>query len=272
MRLPKPSKNIPEALLFAAKAGDRSALDELWELCRPFCWHLASKWGPHSNGRNSLYDIDDLRQAGYLAFRKALEKWKPVEGVNFIVYYDFWLAEYFRREIGISNSRRKELLFQASSLNERKDAPSDDKTLRTVGDHLEDDRALKAYESIEDFDFARVLREQVEKLPDPERKTIKRHHFSGVMLKDIAVELGVSTTSMSRYLDSGYRMLRKNKIVQMLYAEIRCVEPNPYEKIGLRAFRLKNLSSQEWIHISKEQLADDIRRIFLKGGETGCLE
>lgn len=231
-------------------------------MCCPFCWHLASKWAPFSNGNTSLYDIDDLRQAGYLAFREAVERWKPVENVSFINYYDYWLAEYMRREIGIANSRRKELLFQAASLDEPDSKPSDDGDSRTVADYIEDDSALKAFKEIEDFDFARVLREQVEKLPDPERQTIKLHHFSDMMLKDIAVRFGVSATSTSRYLNNGYRMLRHNKIVQALYAEIRCAEPNPYEQIGLKAFRINHLSSPEWLQKSKEQFADDIRWIF----------
>ena len=257
--------DIPFSTVFLAQRGDADALNCLWDNCRPFVHWLAGKWAPFSfHGENRWYDFDDLTQAGYLAFRKALEKWRPVEGVEFKKYFGHWLREYLRREIGISNSRRKEILKDTISLNQQTNETKSgiEHSSEDWLDFEEDPTALEAFERIENFDFRRSVREQVEKLPNPERRTIIDFHFKGRMIKAIAKNFGVSPTSASRYLDNGYRMLRKDKIIQVLYAEIRNPGPNLYEKIGLRAFKINRMSTPEWDYIAQEAFREDLANIF----------
>jgi len=255
--------DIPFSTVFLAQQGDEDAMNCLWENCRPFVYWLAGKW-KSLYWENRWYEYDDLTQTGYLAFRKALEKWRPVEGVEFKKYFGHWLREYFRREVGVSNSRRKEVLKDSISLNQQSSATDSglDNSKEEWLDFEEDPEALEAFERIEDFDFARSVREQVEKLPNPERRTIIDFHFKGRMIKSIAKNFGVSPTSASRYLDNGYRMLRKDKIIQVLYAEIRNPGPNPYEKIGSRAFKINRMSTPEWDYIAQEAFREDLANIF----------
>lgn len=255
---------IPFSTVFLAQKGDVEAMKILWDHCRPFAYWLAGKWAPYSNETTRWHEYGDLQQAGYLAFRKALEKWRPVEGVGFKRYFGHWLREYFRREIGVSNSRRKELLRETISLNQQTSETESgiEHSSEEWIDFEEDPKALEAFELIDDYDFRRVVREIVETLPDPERKVIKDFHFNGLMIKTIAEKLGVSPTSAGRYLDNGYKMLRKNKIIQVLYAEIRFPELNPYEKIFLRAFKIDRMSSPEWNYIAQEAFREDLAKIF----------
>lgn len=257
--------DIPFETVFLAQQGDKDALDQLWDYCRPYAYWLAGKWAPFSySGVTRWYEYNDLISAGYLAFRKALEKWRPVEGVDFKKYFGHWLREYFRREVGISNSCRKEILKDTISLNQQT-SETESKNEHSSEDWLdfeEDPKALEAFKRIEDFDFSRSVREQVEKLPDPERTVIKKYHFNGMMIKSIAKKLHVSPTSALRYLDNGYRMLRKDKIIQALYAEIRNPGLNPYEKLGLRAFSVNRMSLPEWECIVQETFREDLVNIF----------
>jgi len=184
--------------------------------------------------------------------------------VEFKEYFRHWLKEFFRREVGISNSRRIEILKDAISLNQRS------KESKTKLDHVieewidfeEDPTALEAFEQIENFDFATSIRKKVNTLNDPEKTVIKEHHFKGRMIKDIAAELGVSPTSTARYLENGYRILRTNEIIQVLYAEIRNPGPNPYEQIRLKAFKIDRMSAPEWDYVVKETFKEDLVRIF----------
>lgn len=256
---------IPFSTVFLAQQGDKDAINLLWDHCRPYAHWLAGKWAPYSfKGENRWYDYNDLTQTGYLAFRTSLEKWRPVEGVEFKKYFSHWLKEFFRREVGISNSRRKEILKDTISLNQRTDGSKTilENAIEEWIDFEEDPTALEAFERIEDFDFAISIREQVDKLQNPERTVIKEHHFKGRMIKDIAVMLGVSPTSASRYLENGYRMLRANVIIQVLYAEIRNPGPNPYEQIRLKAFRINKMSAPEWDYIVQESFREDLANIF----------
>ncbi|HCS73023.1 MAG TPA: hypothetical protein DIW17_04020 [Clostridiales bacterium] len=256
---------IPFSTVFLAQQGDEDAMNCLWDNCRPFVRWLAGKWAPSSfYGENRWYDYDDLTQIGYLAFRKALEKWRPVKGAEFKKYFGHWLREYFRREVGISNSRRKEILKDSISLNQQSSATDSglDNSKEEWIDFEEDPKALEAFERIEDFDFGRSVREQVDKLPDPEKTVVQNHHFKGMMLKTIAKKLDVSSTSAIRYLDNGYRMLRANPVIQVLYAEIRNPWLNPYEEVGLMAFRLNRMSSPEWDYMVGEAFRDDLVKIF----------
>lgn len=261
---------IPFPTVFLAQQGDKEAINYLWDHCKPFVYWLAGKWAPHSSGgENRWYDYDDLTQTGYLAFRKSLEKWRPVEGVEFKKYFGHWLREFFRREVGISNSRRIEILKSTISLNQHSDGSQSglEHAKEEWIDFEEDPAALRAFERIEDFDFARSVREQVNKLQDPEKTVIIEHHFRRRMLKDIAARLSVSPTSASRYLENGYRALRANAIIQVLYAEIRNPGPNPYEQIRLKAFKISKMSAPEWNYIVKETFKEDLVKIFC-GEET----
>lgn len=254
--------DIPFSTVFLAQQGDKDAMNCLWDNCRPYVYWLAAKWAPYSFKESRWCTYDDLVQSGYLAFRTALEKWRPVEGADFKKYFGSWLKEYFRRELGISNSQRKELLLDSISLNQKTKDSNIENASEEWLDFEEDPTALEAFERIENFDFGRSVRGQVEKLPDPEKTTIKDFHFNGLMIKTIAENLGVSPTSASRYLDNGYRMLRKDKIIQVLYAEIRNPGPNPYEKIDLRAFSLNRMSLPEWDYIVQEAFREDLVNIF----------
>lgn len=255
---------IPYSTVFLAQHGDKKALDYVWDCCRPYTFWLAGKWKPFSTGITGWCDFDDLIQVGYLAFRHALGKWRPVEGADFKKYFGFWLKEYFRREIGISNSRRKEVLKEALSLNQKSKAESSglDNAKEDWIEFEEDPNAEDAFKRIEDFDFGRSVREQVEKLPNPEKTAVKDFHFNGLMIKTIAKNLKVSPTSAARYLDNGYKLLRKNEVIQTLYAEIRDPGLNPYEKIGLSAFKLEKMSSPEWDYVVKEAFKEDLAKIF----------
>ncbi len=255
---------IPFSKIYLAQQGDKEAMDYVWARSRPFVYWLSGQWKPAPNVGNRWYEHTDLIQVGYLGFREALERWKPVEGVEFIHYCAYWVKEYFRREIGISRSRRIEILKDTISLNQRSDGS--ETGLDNAGedwiDFEEDPAALEAFEEVDDFDFSRSVREQVQKLEDPQKTVIVEYHFKGRMLKDIAKDLDVSNTSVGRFLQNGYRELRANKIIQVLYAEIRDPGPNPYEQIGLKAFKINRMSTPEWEYIVKEAFREDLVHIF----------
>lgn len=261
----------PLSIVFLAQKGDIEAMHNLWDSCRPYVYWLAAKWAPFSFKESRWCTYDDLVQSGYLAFRKALEKWRPVEGVEFKRYFGYWLKEYFRREVGISNSRRKELLTEAISLNQQT-SETESGIEHSVEEWInfeEDPAALEAFELIDEFDFRRAVREQVEKLPEPERQTVIDFYFNELMIKTIAKNRCVSPTSVSRYLDNAYKILRRNKIIQVLYAEIRFPELNPYEKISLRAFKIDRMSLPVWDYIAREAFREDLAKIFY-GKDGDC--
>lgn len=246
-----------------AKNGDNQALSELWQLCEPYAKSICSKYAPHSCNSNRITEYDDLYQCSYLAFRKALDKWQLIKSASFSTYYTLWAKEYCRQELGISNTKRKEPLNYACSLDTT--VGGEDEDSETHSAFLVDEAAANDFEQIEIDDLVQIVREEISKLSERHKEVIKLYYYEKLLLKEIAVVYGVSMTTSQRYLDKAHRELKKSERLQLLYQEIRCSEIDKSQTAGLRAFRLHNLSSPEAHLIFKEKFNEDMARIFLTG-------
>jgi len=250
-------------LALKAQNGDVGALNKLWKLCEPYARKICSRFAPHSNEPNWITEYNDCVQSGYLAFRKALEKWVPKDNVRFKMYLSFWVSDYCRRELGISNSTRKEVLLTSTSLDCTLDSGDNDDTHL---DFIEDESTTACFEEIEIRNLVEIVRREVAKLPIKQQDTIMRYYYDNLLLKEIAAIYDVSMTTSQRYLENAHRQLRKSRALQLLYREIRNSAIDERQTIGTRAFKIHHLSGPEAYVIIKETFREDMAKIFMKMG------
>lgn len=83
-----------EELVIQIQAGINTAdnMLTLWEQTKKFITMLARKY-------ESMAELDDLEQEGYLALNTAAEKYDSGKGIPFINYSAYWIKQYMRRYI-----------------------------------------------------------------------------------------------------------------------------------------------------------------------------
>lgn len=109
-----------------------SDINELWTQVRRLVLHMAHKRLRATSGTGGV-TLDDLTQAGFLGFLRAVETFDPGAGAKFST----WLVYYVRSAFDEAQGRRKSPLDLAVSL----DAPIEDDEPFTLSDLIADPRA-----------------------------------------------------------------------------------------------------------------------------------
>jgi RNA polymerase sigma factor (sigma-70 family) len=173
---------------------DETAWFELWEVFGPVLRGQLTKWG---RGRVGVETVRDLTQETLAALSTSIERYDPNRGARFST----WLLSIARHSLGDEIDRRMALKRgggkRPSELDERfmgeaATAEADEEYERNVF-RAKVFAAIRKVEAEADFMQFSVYRMRV---------------FDGLQGKDVAVQLGVSEPTVSRYLHKVRALLR----------------------------------------------------------------
>lgn len=221
---------------------------QLWEQVRRWATKTAIRWYDAWQGRAGV-QMDDLMQCAFLALVGAVATFDQSEGA-FTTWYTFYLKNAFCEAYGIRTQRgRREPLNNADSL----DVPmsADDPAGNTLGDLVSDPDGESAYNTLEDADYNRALREALEAALDtidqPCADAIRRRWFDGQTRQEIAASCGVVPQMIHNRERRGFSQLRRCKARKLLKYF------NPYHGTGYNAWRQTGESVQERYLILQER-------------------
>ena len=195
------------AALLQDGSGGEDELLCLWDQVRRFAASQARRWARASTG----VEVEDLLQAGFLAFMDALGTWNR-DAAMFITWYSIQLKGAFTEAAGLRTMRqRNDPLRGAVSL----DAPvgHDEADPLTLLDVLEDPTAERAMQGVMERDFAtersRTLHRLLDQLDETQRQAVWLVHGFGFTVPQAAARLQLDAATVRSAADSGLRLLRR---------------------------------------------------------------
>lgn len=240
-----------EELVLRIQSGE-DLYAELWERVRRFVRKQAKAYIRYFP--DSIIDLDDLVQGGYLALVDAVGAYDPAGG-TFLSLLMFYLKRVWREMYGLRG--RREVLDNAVSLDE----PIDDDGDATRLDLLPDDRAEQAFVDVEDDVYRDQLRAALEKALDaaPHGDVVRRRYFQGQTGKEIASELGVSVSRVGQCESECKRYLRHGPYTRELQ-QFLDANTNFYMQVGPDSFNRTHTSAVETLVLRREDLEKHWRK------------
>lgn len=252
-----------EELATAIQAGEREAIEQLWEQCYGFICQQSFKWAQAWKDRPA-FDSDDFIQSGYIALCEAIKAYQADRG-TFLHFLAYFLKTEFSKVAGCRTpAQMKEPLNNAISL----DAPAynDADSEATIGDTIPADDT--AFEDVEEAIYKQTIteavREAVASLPDRRRRAIEAYYLYGKTYSEIAVMMNVSTSWPAQLVKEGINDLRCGKHARTL-AKLLWGEQNFYKRTGYTAWKDTGCSVQESYVLWKER---EIKRYNLNGSRA----
>ena len=229
--------------------GGADRKNELYTAIYKFLYKLCRKYLRFASGFG--WEIDDLMSAAWFGTERAIKDFDLDKDYKFITYLGYHVINAIHEFLGIRNGKRPQ---RNISLDE--ELPGTEQL--TYGDTIEDDGSLTMFEDAENSIYFYVLLEEVEKLPQNNRETIKQFYFGNEDITRIADSLKVSEKDVRGYKQKAINELRKNKRIKETYGEE--VE---FKHITLATFKRTWTSSTEWEVLNRQQDFEDTDR-FLK--------
>ena len=251
----------PTETVLRAKAGDIGAIAELWSDCIYLVKHICNKYQPRAAQGNRICDWDDLMQSSYIWFRKCLDKWEPRGNAPFTALLKYYIEEACRLEIGaiVRKSVKMDILPFATSYDI---TLSDGDNSDTFLELTVDENAEQGFEQVEISDMQKLVRAEVNLLPDMDRQIIRLHYFEGKTIIEIAEILGVVKNTVINRERNAFFRLRKSKILQSLYIEFVSIDIETDKRTDRAAFRLDILSCNNSAAVLRALFDDDALEIF----------
>ena len=193
---------------------------ELWEVVRRFIDKKANLFYSR-RGNNFRIELEDLRQAGFIAMLDAVDVFDPDKGGNFLGTLDLTLKKRFAEVAGIRSSKRDPIQYSDSTNVARFDDDPDGETLE---DFIEDPRGEYAFCIVEHSDYIeyvhRLLDAAIDRLTPHQQEYIRRHYWEGQTLEQIAGE-GKSRQSADIVISQGLRIVRRSRFRNELYEALQ---------------------------------------------------
>ena len=175
----------------------------LWEQNRGYIALVAKNY-------QAFEDIEDLKQEGYIGLCRAVDEYKPQEGIAFMTYAGYWIRQQMRRYVENcssvvrvpSHARAKAHQYEKIVDDHRKEygcKPANDQLRRYFGDIQSN--------TIEEL--RAVLWGTVDTLPEKQAETIRMRYQQSRTLKQIGEELGCSVEMARTHERKALRELRK---------------------------------------------------------------
>ena len=174
-----------ESLVLRIQNGERELMPELWQRVeRLIAWYAIRFYAllpvPQC-------DVDDLKQSGYLALTKAVDRYRCDSDAKFSTVLAFWLRNEFADAAGLR--RPRDAILRA---NRSLDVPIGDDTDTTWGDLIEDPTAMDAFAEAERRVFVQQLHAALEsvlhQLEDDDADVIRKRFFDGLRPAEIGEE------------------------------------------------------------------------------------
>ena len=207
-----------EELVLIIKNGNDELLPSLWERVERFA---VSKAKIYYNSHSQLCAavgvvLDDLQQEAYFAFLDAVRYYDPEKDLLFISYMGYPLLNAFNGLCGQRTAKdREDPLSKSKSLN----TPIGEDDL-TLEDMLEDETAGNAFCNVEELDYTKRLRSDLEQCIDTlnhnQQEVIRCRYFSGMAFRDIAERQNVKEKLCRSRETEALRSLRRGKSLATL--------------------------------------------------------
>lgn len=222
-----------EELAIGVQEGKQGCIEALWLQCERLIELMAYRW--KSYRPDNAVDVEDLKQSGYFALRRAALAFDPEAGYKLTTYLHYHCRNEFRSVLGIKTSKRDAILYAISL-----DAPisGDDGEDRTLEGEIPDPKAEQQFEAAEDQDFRRVVRDTVRAeastLTAKQREVVELVFFKGVSESNAADMVGVSYQALNHQYCTALRLLRQRRTIQTLHQTITGRDTSPdIESLGL---------------------------------------
>ncbi|MBQ7759307.1 sigma-70 family RNA polymerase sigma factor [Anaerotignum sp.] len=247
-----------EELVMVIKGGNQELTPSLWERVERFAHAKAADYYYlHSElCARAGVTLDDLKQESYFAFMAAVNYYDPDKGFLFLSFMTYPLQNVFNALCGVRTQQgRKEPLNNAKSLS----TPVGEEE-STLEDLLEDETAADDLQRIEDMDYTKRLRSDLEGCIDTlnadQAYTIRGRYFGGMTIRQIAERHGITEGLCRGREAEALRHLRRGKNREKL----KVYQDDIISRCGYRGsfsmWRNSGCSAVEYTVLKREKAAE----------------
>lgn len=247
-----------EELVMVIKGGSDELAPSLWERVERFAYAKATDYYClHTElCAKAGVTLDDLKQESYFAFMAAVNYYDPDKGFLFMTFMNYPLQTAFNSACGTrTQAGRKSLLNGAKSLN----TPVGEEDL-TLEDMLEDVTASDEFQRIENLDYTKRLRSDLEECIDtlnPDQAyTIREKYFCGMNTRQIAERHGITEGLCRGRETEALRHLRRGKNREKLKVYQDDIISRCGYKSSYGLWRSSGCSSTEYAVLKREKAAE----------------
>lgn len=232
-----------EDLVAQIQQGKNWLLEELWENNTGLINYISLRY---MDGCGCHYDMDDLKQAGYLGLHVAAMTYSPDRGASFASHAFDHIRNAMREVAGLRR-RKRDVLLDAVSLN----APVGDDGTDTLIDFISSPQGA---DMVELENLKTIVRNAVAHIrEDHIRDAIQAIYWEEESAAEYAVRNGISVKTVYERLQKGYGILRRKwSIVSLALAQGYDIEYHKHKTLS--AFRTDGTSSVEGAVIYQEKM------------------
>ena len=247
-----------EELVMIIKGGNDELTPSLWERVERFAYVKATDYYYlHTDlCARAGVTLDDLKQESYFAFMAAVNYYDPDKGFLFLSFMTYPLLKAFNGACGLITQKGKlEPLNNFKSLI----TPVGEEDL-TREDMLEDETAGEDFQSIEELDYTKRLRSDLEECIDtlnPDQAyTIRERYFEGMNTRQIAERHGITEGLCRGRETEALRHLRRGKNYAKLAKYQNDIISRFAYKSSFSLWRDSGCSSVEYTVLKREKAAE----------------
>ncbi|MBR3561919.1 MAG: sigma-70 family RNA polymerase sigma factor [Oscillospiraceae bacterium] len=200
-----------EELALKVKSGDSNALSQLWEQNSGLAYIFARRRYNQlvTNGNTRGVELEDLKQAAFLALVRAVEYYDPEkgEGGAFNTVWDFYVKSEFGALLGTRTSKR-DPLNNCTSLDTPLSDDADAETLEAIipdpTDEFEEADARMWLEQLHD-----AIEKVLTGLNYKQNQAIRLHFYDGLNQTEAAARMETTRDSYRALFGGALRKLRR---------------------------------------------------------------
>lgn len=240
-----------EELVLLIQKGD-NLRNELYSAIYRYLYKLCGKYLRFA----SLFgwEFNDLLSVAWFGVERAIKDFNPDRGYKFITYLKYHINNSIKEFLGI---RGKKQIVSYVSFEE--EVPGTENL--TFGDTIEDKSTAETLENIENVDYYKDLRNEVEKLLPNTKEVIKQYFFDNYAIADIADNLNISVKEVQGCKNEALNELRKSRCIKNYREEFA------YSYIPLATFNATRTSSTERAALKTIRTENVLEELMLKRGD-----
>lgn len=191
-----------------SKNGNTELTGILWENVKRLLYLKADKIYYALKERFTAASVDgnDIKQECYFVFLEALKAYKPP--YKFVTFLEFPFKKMISRLLK-DNMKSQELYTQSMESEQYEDEKSLSETLADENNDI--------FRIIDEKMDCEIVRAEVEKLGDKQKKVIKLYYFADMSDTEIAVLCGKRTKSICQLRHRALSQLKRSAVLQRLY-------------------------------------------------------
>lgn len=199
-----------EELAVMAKTGDIESANKIYEAVNKLLFLFAYRFYIRNSAlcKRTGAELDDLKQAAYLAMLDAIDKYAPEREYAFNSYLPICCRNRFHELCG-TNRKRNPLDFCGSLDEPLKEGENE----LLLGDTLPDERAEKEINDVAERDYNEHRKRDISRalslLPKDEREIIRKLYWQHCTVSQAGEAMGLEEQSARRLYEHAIRDLRR---------------------------------------------------------------